>query len=158
MGHLCIFARLTCTLTHYHCSCGYVCFLSLFEQSSVYSQLCVHIEPSPRIHRRLCYQHFDALFFCARICVRFFLCTSSSIRRIPTWRIRGHEVAPALVLNLQVQGALIIIKIAVFDIKVVCRLKRWKHLVGILFSNRATLRVRVLRLKFREPLFVCDSV
>ena len=85
-------------------------FLSLFVQSSVYFQLCVHIEPSPRIHRRLCCQHFDALLFCARICFRFFLCTSSSSCRIPTWRIRGHAVVSALVLNLQVQGALINIK------------------------------------------------
>ncbi len=149
-------------------------FLSLFVQSSVYSQLCVHIEPSPRIHRRLCHQHFDALLFCARICFRFFLCTSASSCRMPTWRIRGHAVVSTLVLNLQVQGALTIIKFAVFDIKELCRLKRWKHLVGILFSNRATLRVRVLlcvmcvmcvmcvrvrvlRLTFREPHFFVIS-
>jgi hypothetical protein len=49
-----------------------------------------------------------------------------------------------LVLYLQVHKALRIIPDFVFGVTVWSRLKRWKALVGILFSNRAGLKVYLI--------------
>ena len=115
-----------------------------FLQSGVYSQLFLGFKAAPRVHCRLRHQHHDTLIVCARVCFRIYLCPSPSSGRVPTWRVRGHAVAPSLVLYLQVHKALRIIPDFVFGVTVWSRLKRWKALVGILFSNRAGLKVHLI--------------
>ena len=117
---------------------------SHFLQSGVYSQLFLGFKAALRVHCRLRRQHCDTPLVRARVCLRFFLCPSPSSRRVPTWRVRGHAVAPSLVLYLQVHKALRIIPDFVFGVTVWSRLKRWKALVGILFSNRAGLKVHLI--------------
>jgi len=80
-----------------------------FLQSAIYSQLFLGFKAAPRVHCRLRRQHCDTPLVCARVCFRFFLCPSPSSRRVPTWRVRGHAVAPSLVLYLQVHKAVTII-------------------------------------------------
>ena len=115
-----------------------------FLQSAVYSQLFLGLKAAPRVHCRLRHQHHDTLIVCARVCFRIFLCPSPSSCRVPTWRAGGHAVAPSLVLYLQVHKALRIIPEFGVYVTVWSRLKRWKALVGILFSNRAGLKVHLI--------------
>ena len=82
---------------------------SHFLQSGVYSQLFLGFKAALRVHCRLRRQHCDTPLVRARVCLRFFLCPSPSSRRVPTWRVRGHAVAPSLVLYLQVHKAVTLI-------------------------------------------------